>query len=124
MKHTLDNHTQTLSLVIPGDISSTNADALRTEIFTILESEIISRANWDTLQLDLRAANMIDSMGLNLLVSIIKFARIRESKIVGLIASQNVQRALCFTRLNTQMELITAYPPLPPCADTEKSQRA
>lgn len=108
MKHTLDNHTQTLSLVIPGDISSTNADALRTEIFTILESEIISRANWDTLQLDLRAANMIDSMGLNLLVSIIKFARIRESKIVGLIASQNVQRTLCFTRLNTQMELIAA----------------
>lgn len=108
MKHTLDSHTKTLTLVVPGDIISTNAAALRNEIFGILESEIISRASWETLQLDLRAANMIDSMGLNLLVSIIKLARTRESKIVGLIANQNVQRALCFTRLNTQMELIAA----------------
>lgn len=108
MKHTLDSHTKTLTLVVPNDIISTNAAALRTEIFTILESEAISRANWETLQLDLRAANMIDSMGLNLLVSIIKLARTRQSKIVGVIANQNVQRALCFTRLNTQMELIAA----------------
>lgn len=108
MKHTLENQTKTLTLTFPGDISSTNAEALRKETFSVLESETISKANWETLQLDLRAAKMIDSMGLNLLVSIIKLARNRESRIVGLIANQNVQRALCFTRLDTQMELIAA----------------
>ena len=108
MKHTLDSQTKTLNLIVPGDIISTNAAALRTQIFAILESDVIARANWETLQLDLRATNMIDSMGLNLLVSIIKLARTRQSKITALIANQNVQRALCFTRLNTQMELIAA----------------
>ena len=108
MKHTLDLQSKTLTLVVPGDVISTNADSIRKEAFGILESEVIARADWQTLQLDLRAANMIDSMGLNLLVSIIKLARTRNSRVVGLITNPNVQRALCFTRLNTQMELIAA----------------
>jgi anti-anti-sigma factor len=108
MKHTLDITTRTLSLVVPGDIVSTNAPALREEAFGILESETIAKADWQTLQLDLRGANMIDSMGLNLLVSIIKHARNRGAKIVGQVANTNVQRTICFTRLDTQMELIAA----------------
>lgn len=108
MKHVLDNSTRTLALTFPGDIVSTNADALRNETFRILESETIDRAQWNTLKLDLRAAKMIDSMGLNLLVSIIKLARNRGAKVIGHVENPNVQRALCFTRLNTQMELIAA----------------
>lgn len=108
MKHVLDTSTKTLTLTFPGDIVSTNATALREEVFQILESETINRAAWTTLQLDLRAASMVDSMGLNLLVSIIKFARGRGGKVVGHVGNTNVQRALCFTRLNTQMELIAA----------------
>jgi anti-anti-sigma regulatory factor len=56
----------------------------------------------------LTAAQLIDSMGLNLLVSVIKLARNRSAKVVGRIVSPNVQRALLFTRLNTQMELVMA----------------
>ena len=108
MKHLLDTSKKTLSLIFPGDIVSTNAGTLREQIFGILESETISRADWTTLDLDFRAAKMIDSMGLNLLVSIIKFARNRGTKVVGHVEHTNVQRALCFTRLNTQMELIAA----------------
>lgn len=108
MKHNLDTTNRALTLVIPGDIVSTNAAALRQETFGILESEVISRADWRTLHLDLRATNMLDSMGLNLLVSIIKFAKNRGAKITGQVANPNVQRALCFTRLDTQMELLAA----------------
>lgn len=108
MKHVFDASNKTLSLTFPGDIVSTNAAALREDVFKILESETITRSEWTTLQLDFRAANMVDSMGLNLLVSIIKFARNRGSKVVGHVTNTNVQRALCFTRLNTQMELIAA----------------
>lgn len=108
MKHLLDSSSKTLFLTFPGDIVSTNATVLREAIFGILESELVAQSDWTTLDLDLRAANMVDSMGLNLLVSIIKFARNRGSKVVGHVVNTNVQRALCFTRLNTQMELIAA----------------
>lgn len=108
MKHLLDSSNKTLSLTFPGDIVSTNANTLREQIFGVLESETIQRSDWTTLDLDLRSAKMIDSMGLNLLVSIIKFARNRGSKVIGRVENPNVQRALCFTRLNTQMELIAA----------------
>lgn len=108
MKHTLETSNQSLTLVFPGDIVSTNAAALRQEAFAILESEVCSRANWQTLHLDLRAANMIDSMGLNLLVSVIKFAKNRGSRVTGQVVNANVQRTIMFTRLDTQMELLAA----------------
>jgi ABC-type transporter Mla MlaB component len=108
MKHILNPHSQTLTLVFTGDVLSTNVGTLRQEIFTLLESEEIKRTPWQTLDLDLTASRLIDSMGLNLLVSVIKLARNRSAKVVGRIASPNVQRALLFTRLNTQMELVMA----------------
>lgn len=108
MKHLLDISNKKLLLTFPGDIVSTNAGALREQVFGILESETVQRTDWTTLDLDLRGAKMVDSMGLNLLVSIIKFARNRGSKVIGRVENTNVQRALCFTRLNTQMELIAA----------------
>ena len=108
MKHILNPQAQTLTLVFTGDVLSTNASNLRQEIFTLLESDEVKRTSWQTLDLDLTATQMIDSMGLNLLVSVIKLARNRSAKVVGRIASPNVQRALLFTRLNTQMELVMA----------------
>jgi anti-anti-sigma factor len=108
MKHILETSNRSLTLVFEGDVVSTNAGVLRQEAFAILESEVISRADWQTLHLDLRAANMIDSMGLNLLVSIIKFAKNRGSKVTGRVANTNVQRTIMFTRLDTQMELLAA----------------
>lgn len=108
MKHILETSKHSLTFVFPGDIVSTNAAVLRQQIFAILESETVARADWQTLHLDLRAANMVDSMGLNLLVSVIKFAKNRSSKVTGQIANSNVQRAIMFTRLDTQMELLAA----------------
>lgn len=108
MKHILDSSTKTLTLTFPGDVVSTNADVLRKQTFDILESETVTVSDWTTLKLDLRASKMIDSMGLNLLVSVIKLARNRNSKVIGHVGNTNVHRALCFTRLNTQMELIAA----------------
>ena len=105
MKHTLDLPSKTLTVIVPGDILSTNADLLRKEIFGLLESELVARADWNRCKLDLRAAKMIDSVGLNLLVSLIKQLKIRNATIVAEITSTSVQRALLFTRLNTQMEV-------------------
>ena len=108
MKHHLDPSSKTLTLQFAGDVLSTNADALRQETMGALESPALKLADWQTLKLDLTGASMIDSVGLNLLVSLIKSAQGRSAKVVGVISSASVKRALIFTRLNTQMEVVTA----------------
>lgn len=105
MKHTCDLSSRTLTLSFPGDVLSTNADATSQEVTRILESEAVHALGWNTLKLDLTAARMIDSVGLNLIVSLIKLAKNRPGKVVAQIASPNVQRTFIFTRLNTQMDL-------------------
>lgn len=106
MKHTIDANSKTLTLQFPGDVLSTNADALRQEAVGKLESPELKTADWQTLKLDLTSAKMIDSVGLNLIVSLIKTAKARSAKVIGLISNASVQRALVFTRLNTQMDLV------------------
>jgi anti-anti-sigma factor len=105
MKHDLNSSSKTLTLEFPGDLISSNANGLRQDIFALLESDAIGKAAWQYLVLDLTAAKMIDSMGLNLLVTVIKLARSRNAAVVGRIASANVERVLVFTRLNSQMTL-------------------
>ncbi len=106
MKHTIDSNSKTLTLQFPGDVLSTNAEVLRQEVVGALESPTLKTADWQTLKLDLSSAKMIDSVGLNLIVSLIKTAKSRSARVVGLISNPSVQRALVFTRLNTQMDLV------------------
>ena len=106
MKHNLDAPNKTLTLTFAGDVLSTNAELLQKEAFGTLDSGPVKGADWQTLKLDLSAAKMIDSVGLNLIVSILRAAKARSAKVIGLISSTSVQRALVFTRLNTQMELV------------------
>ena len=106
MKHIIDSNSKTLTLQFPGDVLSTNAEVLRQEAVATLESPAMKASDWQTLKLDLSSAKMIDSVGLNLIVSLIKTAKSRSAKVVGLISNPSVQRALVFTRLNTQMDLV------------------
>ena len=106
MNHQLDPREKLLTLTIPGDILSTNADGLREEIFGVLESPAIKNAEWNTLKLDLKAAQMVDSVGLNLIVALIRAVQQRQVKIQTVISSSNIQRTFLFTRLDKQMEII------------------
>lgn len=108
MKHIIDYTSKTLTLEFAGDVLSTNADSLRQEALGTIESPELRTADWQTLKLDLRSAKMIDSVGLNLLVTLIKTAKGRSARVIGLIGNPSVQRALVFTRLNTQMDVVMA----------------
>jgi anti-anti-sigma factor len=106
MKHSIDSTSKTLTLSFDGDVLSTNADVLRQDAMGALDSPAFKFADWQTLKLDLTAAKMIDSVGLNLIVSLIRTAKSRSANVVGLISNPSVQRALVFTRLNSQMDLV------------------
>jgi anti-anti-sigma factor len=105
MKYELDNRSKTLNIAIPSDIVSTNAEQIRKELFSLLESPLIKQASWELLKLDITAAKMVDSTGLNLLVSIIKTASLRGAKVAAKIGNANVQRTFMYTRLDKQMTL-------------------
>ena len=95
-----------LSVTIPGDILSTNADTLHEEIFALLESAPVKAGQWNTLKLDLTGARMVDSVGLNLIVSIIRAVKSRPAKMEATLSSANIHRTFQFTCLDKQMTLM------------------
>lgn len=103
--HELDAAAGNLKVKLPADVLSTNSDALRKEIFGVLESDSVKITPWNKLNLDLTAAKMVDSAGLNLLVSIINWVKNRNAKVGVAISSANIHRTFLFTRLDKQIEL-------------------
>ena len=108
MKHNLNTLTKVLEIVVPGDILSTNVDALRVELFELLERPDIARADWSVLRLDLADAQMVDSMGLNLIVALVRMLQTRGVRLEVRVLNLNIQRTFMFTRLDKQLDLITA----------------
>ena len=104
--HTFNATDKTLQLSIPGDLLSTNADVTKSEIFAIFESAPVKSAGWTTLKLDLTAAKMIDSVGLNLVVSLYKEAKKLNAKTIAVISNPNIQRTFLFTRLDTHIQVV------------------
>ncbi len=95
-----------LTLSIPGDLISTNAEAVRAEISAVLNAPENASPKWTTLRLDLAAAKMVDSVGLNLIVTIFKRLQQRQANMQIAYRSQNVLRTFAFTRLDQHVELV------------------
>ncbi len=108
MKHTLDGTSGTLNVTFPGDVLSSNVETLRKELFGLLEEPGVKQGSWSTLKLDLTGAKMIDSAGLNLIVSVIKAVKARGSNVRATVGNPNVYRTFIFTRLDKQCELAQA----------------
>ena len=86
-----------VTCVAAGDITSTNEAAFRAQLDHTMAA---APAGWRVLALDLRATRMIDSKGLNLIVSTVKRLR-AEGREVHFVAPQApVRRVLVFTRLD------------------------
>ncbi len=101
--HHYDAAAGVVSVTIPGDILSTNADTLRDEVFALLETPEIKAGVWQTLKLDLTAAQMVDSVGLNLIVSLVRAVKARQGGVAATVSSANIQRTFKFTRLDQQI---------------------
>ncbi len=90
--------------ILRGDLLSTNAAATQTEINRLMETS----SSWKTIELDLRAARIIDSVGLNLIVSIVRTARPEGRSVRLLVANQNVRRVMAFTRIDQHAEIVVS----------------
>lgn len=118
MQHQFDDTLKSLTVIVPGDVLSTNAEELRGGVFSLLESS--EGLHMTTLKLDLTRARMIDSVGLNLLVTFIRFMKDRGGKVQTLVTSENIERTFIFTRLDQMLELIK--PDAAPSASASKKR--
>ena len=101
------NPPQATTIACPGDLISTTVKGFREAIDLAVAS--ISSRNQGTsflLELDLRQARFIDSVGINLLVLTIRRCKEISGSVRICIANQNVHRVLTFMRVNQHAEVI------------------
>jgi anti-anti-sigma factor len=102
----LDLDSRSLTIRLPGDPTSTNAEGLRAELSDCLGLGQGAPQQWNTFVLDLAAAKMVDSAGLNLIVSLLKWVEKRGGKMRVACSAPAVLRAFTFTRLDRHLELV------------------
>lgn len=93
-----------LTIRVQGDLLSTNAKEIRAaleDLLTAPERQVGLR----TVFLDLTSASMIDSVGLNLIVAILRATKQAGGTMTVRHANANVHRILLFTRLDQQLEI-------------------
>lgn len=91
---------------VPGDIVSTNADEIRVRLWPLVQQA----AENSVIAIDLRATRLIDSVGLNLLVSAIKNGATRKVRLRLHVAHPNVVRILNFTRMHLYADITQEAP--------------
>ncbi len=89
---------------ITGDVLSTTVAALR----PVLIEKTEQCPEGSTLELAFTGTRMIDSAGLNLVVSVIRAMRARKGRVRAKVGDDNVHRTFLFTRLDQQLELVRA----------------
>lgn len=108
MRYTLNDSQGVLHVSLPGDVLSTNVDSLSKSFTEMLNSSAVSAGRWTRMVLDLSQAKMVDSMGLNLIVSLVRQVKNRGARLEVRISNANIHRTFLFTRIDQQVDLVMA----------------
>jgi anti-anti-sigma factor len=95
-----------ITLVVGGNILSTNVQEIRQKILDIIAKSETENPQWKLLHLDLTAAQMIDSTGLNFLVALLRHVKKRGSELKISVSSANICKSFNFIRLDRQAQII------------------
>jgi anti-anti-sigma factor len=106
MKMHLDTQHGTFTITLNCDLTSTTVEQLRPELHAQLATPANPGAAWKLFRLDLAATKMVDSVGLNLIIGLLKAIQQRGARMQILCANPNVHRTFLFTRLDQHLELI------------------
>jgi len=101
---------QLLRLTLPGDIKSTTVSELQRDVFALLNDPAVRRLPTATVELVATEAKMFDSLGLNLIVGVLKAVKQRDEKMRLRIASRTVYLTCLAVALERQMELVYEGP--------------
>jgi len=105
-----ESHTRLVRIKIPGDIKSTTVSDLQRDIFAILNDPGVRGLPFDTVEFVATEAKMFDSLGLNLIVALLKAVKQRDEKMRLRVASRAVYMTCLAVSLERQLELIYEGP--------------
>jgi len=106
MKSHLDVKGDILTVTINCDLTSTKVEDLRLWLMNQANPSSDTYARWTIFRLELAGAKMVDSVGLNLIISVLKAVQQRGASMQIVCPNPNVYRTLVFTRLDKHVELI------------------
>ena len=106
IKHALNETQRMLRLEIAGDLCGDAAqkEAL-SEIDAIFSEKTVQKKSWAVLLLDLTSTQNIDSMGLSVLIELIRKVDARSATTKVRIGSKLVYNIFVFTRLDKRVEI-------------------
>lgn len=103
---TVANSGEEITLVVGGNILSTNVQEVRQKILDIITKSEAESPQWKLLHLDLTAAQMIDSTGLNFLVALLRHVKKHGSELKISVSSANICKSFNFIRLDRQAQVV------------------
>ncbi len=104
INHQIDSSAKSLKITVPGDILSTNVGQYSDDFSKIIEAE--SKSDWSTMEIDLSNTKMVDSTGLNFLITVVKKLQSLNKSAKALITNANVNRTFVFTRLDQHIDVV------------------
>lgn len=94
-----------LNIKLKGDLVSTNANSCSALLREVIREN--ADKDWETLELDLKKARMVDSTGLNVLMLCYKQLHGMERKMRILVTHPSVDRTLRYCRLDQVVEVVS-----------------
>ncbi len=100
-----DQATGAIGLALAGDLKSTTVPELQRDVFALLAHDRLRELEARAVVLDLRSAAMVDSLGLNLIIAILRWARERNLSLAIELARRGVYMTMLAVGLERQTEL-------------------
>lgn len=96
-----------LQLALEGDLKSTTTAALHRDVFSVLAHDSARSLQITVVEIDISSASMVDSLGLNLIISVLKWSQQRGAKLRILVGKRGVYSTLLAVGLDRQAEVVT-----------------
>ncbi len=99
-----------LQLAVAGDLISTTTAALHRDVFVILAHDYARSLSITVVELDISAATLVDSLGLNVVISVLKWSKQRGAAFRIIVGKRGVYSTMLAVGLDRQAELINTAP--------------
>lgn len=104
-KHQLAADAHTLQIQIRGDVVGSSVAKVRHAFLELVDRQDIRLAGWRLLKLDLTEVARIDSLGLDLCLTILREVQLRSGSLHVTVSNPDIHRSFVFMGLDQQMKL-------------------
>ena len=106
VKPSYTEETSCLHLTLEGDLKSTTIAEVRRDLATILKHEYVFLLKVALVELDISSAGIVDSLGLNLVLSVLKWAGNSNAEVRIIVGARSVYETLLAIGLDKHAQLI------------------